>query len=172
MEQLEKMEVFKKHRHNVIEYRCFKMNFDFFLHDNEFCWELQGKDCLERFLPIETNLLASFFRPEDYRYIFANSREPENSKVIVEHIVFYVLRCYGMNYRDFNYGNVNKVLALGLKYYIKYLVSTPQMICKEIYDFDMGEFSTKDKLFINILAAEAKRQAASVFLAKAIDDDF
>jgi len=46
------------------------------------------------------------------------------------------------------------------------------MVKKEIYDFDLGELSVKDKLFINIVAAETKRKAVCVFLSKAIADEF
>lgn len=124
------------------------------------------------FAPTSTNLMSKFFNMHKHPYNFSKSSDERNSFLIKENIFYYLLRCYGMNYDDFNYEKVNKVLALGLKYYIKYSVSTPQMVNREKYEFDQGEFSVKDKLFINILAAETKRKAVCVFLAKAIADDF
>lgn len=108
---------------------------------------------------------------QKHPYLFSKSKDENNSYRIKEHVVFYLLRCYGLNFDDFNYELVNKVLPLGLKYYIKYSVSTPQMVTSDRYHFDLGEFSVKDKLFINIMAAETKRKAVCVFLAKAIADD-
>lgn len=101
---------------------------------------------------------------------------------------------------EFDYGIVNHVFPIPLKIYIKKITCYPQLITRDIYDqassiniiqhslisakrkgkhlMDKAPtpaeqrvtLGVRDKLFINILSVESKRQAQLLFLGRAIEN--
>jgi len=111
--------------------------------------------------------VISLLRSQEYR--FQNSTA-ESSSYITQALTFYIQRIFGIDFYDYDYAEVNKVLPISLKVYIKKVACYPQLITKADYEEASSVLSVKDKLHINILVMEAKRFASLLFLSKAISE--
>jgi hypothetical protein len=67
---------------------------------------------------------------------------------------------------------VNKLLTKELKTYIKEIQCSPNQITKEIYENMKLSLLGEEKLQINLIAIEIKKQNSLVYLAQAIGQYF
>ena len=101
--------------------------------------------------------------------------------MVREILYLYILRIFGVDQSDeFDYKIVNRSFPISFKVYIKKITCYPQLVTREIYDqackinvksggkWRELPLSVKDRLFINILAVESKKQAQLLFMARAI----
>jgi sestrin len=73
-------------------------------------------------------------------------------------IWFYVHRLYGMLHDDFNYTNINRLLNINLKKYVKTVTCYPERTKREQW-IDMGfELRAREKVHVNMICTEARKQ--------------
>ena len=81
-----------------------------------------------------------------------------------------MLRVAGMLHDDYNYQQVNAFLNRSIKSYIKKVVCSPQVICQSDFT-DVGiSLRDEEKVHVNLLAVEAKKQASLVYCLYAITE--
>lgn len=84
----------------------------------------------------------------------------------------YVQRLYGVLEDDYDYKGVNMLLNIGLKKYIKTVVCYPERTEREQF-VDMGfQFKSREKIHVNLLAMEARKQVALVYALQQIENQY
>ncbi len=84
----------------------------------------------------------------------------------------YVQRLFGVLEDDYDYTNVNRLLNIGLKKFVKTVVCYPERTEREQF-VDMGfHFTKREKIHINLLAMEARRQVALVYALQQIENQY
>jgi hypothetical protein len=149
------------------------VDFDLHIHkihnERDFNWKDHGYGLVSRFYPGAESVLDDEFEMI-YNLTannFSNVKNVDTSR-FRHGIWFYTHRLYGIIYDDFKYNNINTLLNKDLKVYIKKTACFPEKIT--LNDFtNMGlSFEIGEKVHINLLTVESKKQLSIVYGLMAI----
>lgn len=173
---------FDNNRKKIIEYRKYwggvdMKHVDFNVKSNtykvfrlqDYSWEDHGFPLLNRYYPGAAELLDRSFNEtyEMTEYMLFNNKDIDTSP-FRQAIWYYVLRLKGMSHDDYAYQQVNAVLNVQLKTYVKKLACFPEMIVRQDYvKFGVSLFDS-EKIHVNLLALEARRQAEMLYVLNAL----
>jgi sestrin len=76
----------------------------------------------------------------------------------------YVQRVYGLQYDDYNYTDVNRLLGINTKKYIKKVACMPETVSKNDYLSIEYDLSHDDMIHLNLLICEARFEAQLVYM--------
>lgn len=147
-----------------LEYSIFRLN--------EFSWEEHCCSAIARYFPELADLLDDEFREAMKITDHVLSSFPEKVETLPfrQAIWFYVLRITGMFHDDYDYQRVNLFLNKQAKIYIKKITSFPKYLFAKDF-FNMGlHFRDSEKIHMNLLACEARKQAEILYSLRAIDE--
>lgn len=85
-------------------------------------------------------------------------------------IWIYIHFLFGIRYDDFDYNLLKTFSRLQLSNYIKLICFYPEKIVKKDYDNIMKEFTHSERVHINIVIMEARKQASLLYSFRAITD--
>eukprot|EP01080_Neovahlkampfia_damariscottae_P006804 gene6804-10970_t len=163
----------KKYIHPFeLQYKDFEVNIkDYKVHNyRDYSWKDDAFFMLNRFYQGSESLIDSEF---DYIYYLTennfNSEKDVDTSRFRHAVWFYTHRLYGIIHDDFQYSNVNNLLNKKLKTYIKKIACYPQKIeMKEFSDMGFG-LSAKEKVHINFLISEARKQSTILYGLRVVD---
>ena len=81
----------------------------------------------------------------------------------------YLMNIHGVRDDQFNYANINKVLLIPHKQYIKKIGCYPQKVILQEYQNLSNLLSPSEKCHVCIIIMETKKQIELLFLSKAIN---
>ena len=153
---------------NPIEYENFDSHNDKYLYTEDFEWKTNAKYFFSDYAEKEMDFLE-----KELKYLDNLSNEQINEdniffkKNAVEHYVGIIL---GINDREYDYHNTNKILSIRLKTLIKKIACFPEKLYEERLS-ELLEILDKNNLVRLILLVTAiKQKICLTFFAKAFDD--
>jgi len=135
----------------------------------DYCWENQGYSLLNRYYPEAGDLFDDLFTEtlNLTDYTLFNSKDIDTSP-FRQAVWYYVLRLKGMCHDDYMYSQVNACLNQNLKKYIKKVACFPQLVTRIDY-MNLGiELFDAEKVHINYLILESRKQAELLHALSAI----
>mmetsp|Transcript_935 Transcript_935/g.2206 ORF Transcript_935/g.2206 Transcript_935/m.2206 type:complete len:440 (-) Transcript_935:41-1360(-) len=136
---------------------------------SDFTWSDQGYEILEKFWPGTAEAISSCgtqawcnttLPPEEVKNI---ETEP-----LRRAIWKYTQRVYGLEYDDYNYQEVNLLLTLPTKRYLKKLICEPSTVTAEDFK-SVGDFTNIEMVQTNVLVQEALVQTRLLYALHAVD---
>ena len=116
------------------EYRDFAQKTDRILHSMSFSWEDHGMMVLSRQMPEATDRIHDeHMHSLEFTSNSIGGRPIESTTTVREAIVKYVQRMYGVFHDDYKYDQLNKILPVIHKAYLKKLACYPDRITKTDY---------------------------------------
>jgi hypothetical protein len=112
---------------------------------------------IARSLDAEMDLIYSL----TYRRV--GKHENIDTSAFRQSIWWYVLSLYGLQYDDFNYYTVNRVLPQHVKALIKKAACFPQLIGPSDWEPLLSELEDSEICHVLLLAVESKRQASILY---------
>lgn len=140
------------------------------LHPSEWSWDTPTKGLLAKFAPEAARLLDElFYKAYTLTYnTFGDLPQKQSTTAFRRAIWLYVQKLYGIEADDYDYSSVNVVLEIRTKVYVKKVVTCPFSITQADYEDCRGSLRHDEMTHINLLCIEAKRQAALMYLMKAL----
>ncbi|MFT7811118.1 sestrin-2-like [Arapaima gigas] len=139
------------------------------LRAQDYSWEDHGFSLMNRLYPDMGQLLDEKFQVVlglTY-HTMAMHRDVDTS--MLRKAVWNYIHClFGIRYDDYDYGDVNQLLELNLKVYIKTVACHPEKTTHRMYSNFWKHFRHSEKVHINLLLLEARLQAALLYALRAI----
>eukprot|EP00732_Lithocolla_globosa_P003761 Lithocolla_globosa_v1_NODE_3149_length_1750_cov_12.517404.p1 type:complete len:562 gc:universal NODE_3149_length_1750_cov_12.517404:1724-39(-) len=135
----------------------------------DFSWEDHASPLLNQYFPQLGDALDSLFS-ETLELTEGTLYDSQSIDTwpFRQAIWYYVLRLLGMSHDDYDYSQVNKVLNVNVKKFVKKIVKTPQNITYSDYvDLGLNLFD-REKVHLAFLVLEARRQGCLLYVCRAI----
>lgn len=100
------------------------------------------------------------------------SKKDVDTSLFRKAVWYYVHSLFGVQYDDYDYGQIRILLKKPLRRYIKLVCSCPERITKSHYDSIMKDFAHSEKVHVNIVIMEARIQASMLYFLRAINSYF
>lgn len=153
-----------------LEYKDFVQKSDAILHTSSFSWEDHGTMVLARQLPEATECInLEHSHALEFTTHSIGDRYIESTTTVREAIVKYVQRMYGVFHDDYRYEQLNKILPVIHKAYLKKLACYPERLTRVDY-WRMRKyesFSSVDLIHYAHLVAQTKRIVELTWAMKA-----
>ncbi|RUS75477.1 hypothetical protein EGW08_016761 [Elysia chlorotica] len=81
----------------------------------------------------------------------------------------YIHIMYGIRHDDYDYSELNQLLEINLKAYIKTLTCYPERLKKKDFDGVMKGFQHSEKVHVNLMLMEARQQAELLYALRALN---
>ncbi|KAK3782685.1 hypothetical protein RRG08_037688 [Elysia crispata] len=81
----------------------------------------------------------------------------------------YIHIMYGICHDDYDYSELNQLLEINLKAYIKTLTCYPERLKKKDFDGVMKGFQHSEKVHVNLMLMEARQQAELLYALRALN---
>jgi sestrin len=143
------------------------------LHSHVFSYEDHVYPILHRFSPEVTDCIeAERLHALDFTNNSIGSVPLESTRLVREAIIRYVERMYGICHDDYKYENLNKILTLIHKVYLKKLACYPERITINDYNriTQIEQFSNLDLIHYSHIVSQTKREIELTFAVRAIAD--
>jgi sestrin len=139
-----------------------------------FCWKDHGYYILERFYNEDiAHLLDQKFQTiNKLTYHNLGDYQSVDTRHFRRAIQCYIQCLYGIRHDDYNYRNVNELLHIPLKKYIKTLSCFPKLCRADDYSEVMGDFRDSEKVHLCLLVCESKFKSGLIYSLKAVTDYF
>ena len=139
-----------------------------------FSWNDHGYFTMERFYSdVIADLLDHKFETiSKLTYNNLGDYQSVDTRLFRRAIQCYIQCLYGIRYDDYDYGNVNELLPIPLKKYIKTLSCFPKLCRADDYSEVMADFRNSEKVHLCILVCEAKFKSGLIYSLKAVADYF
>ena len=152
------------------EYRDFSQKTDSILHTMSFSWEDHGMAVLSRQMGEATDCIhEEHIHSLDFTTNSIGDRHIESTTTVREAIVKYVQRMYGVFHDDYKYDQLNKILPVIHKAYLKKLACYPDRLTRVDY-LRMRKFegfTSLDLIHYAHLVAQTKRVVELTWAMKA-----
>lgn len=117
-----------------LRYRDFNTSEGIF-RTQDFSWEQHGFSLMSKFYPLIAPVLDEQFKHTyELTYHTLGGEEGINTMPFRTAVWYYVHRLYGTINDDYNYSNVNRIMKVETKTYIKQLVCSPETITQRTFD--------------------------------------
>ncbi|EPZ32990.1 PA26 p53-induced protein (sestrin) domain-containing protein [Rozella allomycis CSF55] len=149
---------------------------DFDVHSSEYSifrlldysWDDHGMILLSKYLPDLGDLFSiEFYEIKNMTdksvYEKKEGEEEIDTGPFRQAIWYYVLRISGMCHDDYDYQCVNRYLPRDIKSYIKKCVFYPNNVKREDFDNLGINLRSEEKVHVNLLAVEARKQACLLY---------
>lgn len=80
----------------------------------------------------------------------------------------YVQRVYGIQYDDYNYNNINRLLKIGTKKYIKKTACFPENVTKDDFNGIDLDITSDEIIHLNLMICEARFEAQLVYMLHSV----
>ncbi|XP_051892411.1 LOW QUALITY PROTEIN: sestrin-1-like [Pristis pectinata] len=135
----------------------------------DYSWEDHGYSLINRLYPEVGQLLDEKFQVVyNLTYNTMAMHCNVDTSMLRRAIWNYIHCVFGRRYDDYDYGEVNQLLELSLKIYIKTVACYPEKTTKRMYAGFWRHFKHSEKVHINLLLLEARMQAALLYALRAI----
>lgn len=140
------------------------------LHLQDFGWKTHGTAILDA-----TNAQLCQMVDSHFDLVYSMTNNSLNGREVDtlpfrRAVWYYVLSIKGCKRDDYDYAEVNRLLNIDLKRFIKKVSCTPEMITKADGWVTIGaSFAASEKLHINLLATEARRQCELLHAFNAVN---
>lgn len=134
----------------------------------DYSWDTQCYAIVSRFFPASADAIDDMFR-EIYSltYRTLGSSDDVDTTKYRQAVWHYAQSLLGVRNDDFDYRQINLILDVKLKVYIKKIVCAPETITKEDWEFsDVLTYS--ERCHIALLATNARAQAALMYALRAL----
>ncbi len=136
----------------------------------DYSWSVHGFELTRQYYPGLADLLDIQFQVaqtmSDKK--FGRVAEDLDTTPFRRAIFYYILSVHGVFADDYNYRDINVYLSRDLKIYLKKIVHYPQTLLPHDFNSMGYELRPEEKVHINIIALEAKKQAELLYALKAI----
>eukprot|EP00347_Sterkiella_histriomuscorum_P009846 403339651 len=171
-DQLKKKEVFGKHRKfKVKEYIQFLKTKESLLDLSDYSWEFQGQDLYSRYLPELTEVIQNQI---DYalkmtKNSYGQKDQDVDTRYFRQSLSIYIMQVYGIKDDQFQYENINKILIIPQKQYIRQIGCFPSKVTQKEYEDMSSRLTAAEKCHISIIVAETKKQVELIYLSRAVN---
>jgi len=142
------------------DYRIFRVQ--------DYCWKEDGFELVRRFLPDAAPLLDKLF---DFIYNLTYNRLNQyrvNTTPFRRATWQYVQRIKGMFHDDYDYADVNRLLNMHIKAFIKKIACQPDSVTKADYKNLCIDLTHDEKVHVALLAVESAKQSELLYGLHAI----
>ncbi|KAH3735446.1 sestrin-1-like isoform X2 [Dreissena polymorpha] len=135
----------------------------------EYSWEDHGFSMANRYYSeIGTLLDDKFTCAYNLTYYTMGDKMNVDTTMFRRAVWNYIHCMYGIRHDDYNYAEVNQMLEINLKAYIKTVTCYPERLTKKDYDNVMKEFKHSEKVHVNLMLLEARLQGELLYSLRAI----
>eukprot|EP00698_Gefionella_okellyi_P021409 TRINITY_DN6935_c0_g1_i1.p1 TRINITY_DN6935_c0_g1~~TRINITY_DN6935_c0_g1_i1.p1 ORF type:complete len:543 (-),score=94.26 TRINITY_DN6935_c0_g1_i1:125-1753(-) len=134
----------------------------------DYTWEDHGYELLKKFFPGAADLLSEQFRIAQTMTDHRLFDRDVNTESFRQAIWYYTQRVLGMSNDDYNYQEVNQVMEVSTKAYIKKIACYPERIAHVDFHRIGLQLRPEERCHVNILALEAAKQAELLYGLHAI----
>ncbi|CAG9317819.1 unnamed protein product [Blepharisma stoltei] len=136
---------------------------------SDFNWNDQGFNIIEKCLPGIAEKLMNRIR---YTFVMTfdsmGGEEGQNTANLRRAIWMYTQRVYGLEYDDYDYGNVNGHIKRQTKTYIKEVACVPHRVTRRHIDLLDMKLVSEDIIHINFLVCEARLETELIYTTNAV----
>jgi sestrin len=139
-------------------------------HVQDFSWGTHGFSLVKRYYSSAANLLDECFKCiRNLTYQSFHDQEAVETGPFRMAIWYYVHRIFGIFHDDFDYRQVNLLVPLSIKSYIKNMASMPwRLTCSHLSHFGI-HLKPQEKAHIALLVMEARKQSELIYALHAIN---
>ncbi|XP_029104288.1 sestrin-2 isoform X2 [Scleropages formosus] len=139
------------------------------LRAQDYSWEDHGFSLMNRLYPDMGQLLDEKFQVVLGLTYHTMAMHRDVDTTMLRKAVWNYIHCvFGIRYDDYDYGDVNQLLELSLKVYIKTVACHPEKTTLRMYTNFWKHFCHSEKVHVNLLLLEARLQAALLYALRAI----
>lgn len=139
------------------------------VHPSDFNWRDQGYHILEK---LSQRIAEKLWDTLSYTYSMTYNTLGEEDEVSTEPlrraIWMYTQRVYGLDYDDYDYKEVNLLLPINTKQYLKKIACVPHTVTQDDYSNVDLEVSHDEHIHINLLVFGARLEAELIYILHAI----
>lgn len=174
-EQSKKKELFEKHRLNLYPAAAGYTNFNYkedIFHDvGEFSWDFQGRDLLSRFLPEVTEAVHGVmgYALQMTNNAYGQKAQNIDTSSFRQYVSGYIQQIYGLRDDQFNYSQINKLIQIAQKIFIKKIGCSPQTTTIQDYMSLSTILTPSEKCHICIIVMETKKMIELLYLSQAVN---
>ncbi|CAH1228737.1 SESN1 [Branchiostoma lanceolatum] len=135
----------------------------------DYSWEDQGFSLVNRLYSDIGQLLDDKFRMAfNLTYYTMGPQKDVDTSMLRAAIWNYIHCMFGIFHDDYDYGEVNQLLDIRLKSFIKTVTCYPERTTRKDYDNFWKEFKHSEKVQVNLMVQEARMQAELLYALRAI----
>ncbi|XP_066573541.1 sestrin-2 isoform X2 [Amia ocellicauda] len=135
----------------------------------DYSWEDHGYSLINRLYPDVGQLLDEKFQLVSNLTYNTMAMHCGVDTYMLRKAVWNYIHCvFGIRFDDYDYGDVNQLLEISLKVYIKTVVCYPEKTTRRMYNSFWRHFKHSEKVHVNLLLLESRMHAALLYALRAI----